>query len=306
MKKDEKKEWIIRYAKNHELEDVLAEKYKNKKANIIKRHSSEIQAVCSLLSVVIIGVVSSLIAIRGNGLIEAQNRIMKYEQKPVIDISVSNETKKNIEYVIDNRGGNVLKPSVDVIPFINVRCMENGFGYVPIRAYLLPDSGVFEIDECSKYKTDNNIIARITLLKGDSKIVTSLEDRLTDLISEYSDDPWIFSLTYLIRVKSIDVFDEENVDYFIYDILRANRITMEVGDSIYDDCLSVAGDKHFLRPWIQNEKLFNIDNIDAIELFRYSLEIIRDKGLYYIDPDTDQQILYGEYEPKKHIQKNRS
>ena len=58
MKKQQKKEWIINYCKNNNIEDLLNEKYtktnKNRhRLDILNKYAPFIQSICSIISVII-------------------------------------------------------------------------------------------------------------------------------------------------------------------------------------------------------------------------------------------------------------
>lgn len=294
MKQDEKKEWIIKYAKNNNLEDVLAEKYSNKKNKVgfFKRYSNEIQSICSILSVVVIGIISLFIAVQNNKLVEMQNQIMRSEQKPIIDILINQSTETQEKLVVINKSKSALSYDVEVIPYIDVFCNENNWGSTPIRAYLFKSKAL--VSQIDNNKEED--ISEISLLSENSNIYSSIEKKLHEITSNYNNLAWDFCLKYLIRIISIDALDEKNVDYFIFSRNTVHRIELEKGNSVFDECNYMIDNLDGSKT--SRESYFDIDNLDTKVLFKYILKKIRDKDLYEISYETNQKYLYGEYEPK--------
>lgn len=54
----------------------------------MKKHSNEIQSICSIISVLVIGIASLFVSVQNNNLVKKQTQIMRYEHKPIIDILI--------------------------------------------------------------------------------------------------------------------------------------------------------------------------------------------------------------------------
>lgn len=297
MKTNEKKEWIIKYAKKNKIEDVLADKYLRKESKLcfLKRHSNEIQSICSILSVLVIGFISLIVAIQNNKLVEMQNQIMSNEQKPIIDIQITQSTEEKEKLVVNNKNISALSYDVDVIPYIDVYCNENNWGSTPIRAYLFKSETL--VSQVNNNLEDN--ISELSLLSENSSIYSSIVEQLHKITSNYNDLAWDYCLKYLIRIISIDALGEENMDYFIFCRNAIHRIKTEKGDSIFNECYYMIDNLDGSKT--SKESFFQIENIDTEILFSYILEKIRDKDLYKVSIETNEKYLYGKYEPEPKI-----
>lgn len=288
MNAKEKKQWIINYIKKNKMEDILAEKYKNGKHNALKRYSDEIQSICSILSIIIIGFTSLFISAQNNYLTEKQTEIMRNEQKPIIDISIEKNDNSTDKLFVVNKGTDVMDYDIEIITYLDVFCNENNMGATPIRVYLMNAVESFEYIYTDK-------LAEIILYKESSPISASLDSDLRSVISEYTDLYWDFSLTYLINVTSIDVMNEINEDYFIYNRFGIRRVKDEYGNEIIDECNYMIDNHDGTRTG--KESYFDFKAMNAKQIFKYALNKIRNHKLYQVDFFTNEKYLYGECEP---------
>ena len=292
MNNEEKRQWIIKYAHKNKIDDILADKYKNEKDNLLKRCLKWLKKycneICSITTAFIVGFASISISIHSNELLEIQTQIMKTEQKPIIDIRNYAEDNNIDKLLVINKGTEAKNYDIKVFSFLNVFCNENGFGYVPIRVYLFDAVQHFE-------RRNMNEIAEITLYNEAYPTISSLNDELRNIISKYTNLSWNFRFTHLIKITSIDIIGEENIDYFAFSVNGVERISNAIGDEIVAeyDCMI---DNHDGTK-TSKESFFNLEKSNADQIFKYMLSKIRNKNLYSIDFRTDEKILYGEYEP---------
>lgn len=284
MDNKKKAEWIIKYIKKNNLEYLLNSKFREKNVNWINGHSNEIQSICSLVSVFVIGIFSLLLTFKYNNLVKMQTEIMKYEQKPNINILLEKDIEEGIDCLtIINNGMATQSYSVEVIPFFNVICNENQFGNYPIRIYLIQGINDFvytnsQIGEMAYIKVYNNLYNSVYTIKND----------LYEIINDYTELFWSFDLNYLISVKSIDRMDEIDEDYFIYNQYGIKKILDEEGSNINNDYWSLT----------LAEGIHIFPNLNADILFEYTLKLLREKNLYTTkDLLTNEYVLYGDYEP---------
>lgn len=290
MNDKEKRQWIIRYARRNDIDDILAGKYKNSKRSFLKEHSDEIQSICSIISVLVIGIASILIAAQYNSLVDKQTQIMRHEQKPIIGMKVQDADEYTDKLLIVNNGTEAINYNVEIFPFFDVLCNENNMGSVPIRVYFLN-----EIKDIKRRNTDE--IAEITLYKESHPPIISLKKDLSNLICEYVNLYWDFSFTYLIKVTSTDILDEQNTAYFIYNREGVQRVRDEYACTIINECTCTIESDYGTRS--SKESFFILETSSAEDIFKYTLNKIRANNLYQVDFSTGEKYLYGEYEPTK-------
>lgn len=288
MNKKEKKQWVIKYIKKNQIDDILSVKYSNKKENMLKKYSNEIQSMCAIISVLVVGVISLIISIQYNHLVKQQTQIMKNEQKPIIDIIYKDGSNYIDRLSVINNGIDAKNYDVEVFSFINVICNENDLGSIPTRVYFINGAEIV-------LNKDMDEIAEITVYKEDYPVICSLKNELYKIISEYTTLYWDFSFTYLIKITSIDIMNEENVDYFIYNRQGVKRIGKEYGNGLVRE-YSYKIDNHNGTK-TSREIYFDLENIDAEQIFEYALKKLRTNNLYTTDFRTNEKYLYGEYEP---------
>lgn len=288
MTDKEKKQWVINYIKKNKIEDILAEKYKSGKENLLKKYSDEIQSICSILSILIIGFASLIISAQNNHLTEKQTEIMRNEQKPIIDIATEENDNFTDKLFVVNKGTDVIDYDIEIFSYLDVYCNENNMGSTPIRVYLMNTVENFE-------HTNTDKLAEITLYKESYPIVASLKSDLLEIISEYTNLYWDFSFTYLIKVTSIDVMNEVNVDYFIYYRQGVKRVEDEYGNNIVSEHNYMIDNHDGTKT--SKESFFDFETMNAEQIFKYALNKIRNYKLYQVDFLTNEKYLYGEYEP---------
>lgn len=289
MNNEDKKKWIIRYIKKNKMEDILAEKYKCKKGNWLKRYSNEIQSVCAILSVLAIGVVTVILSNQNNKLVETQNEIMRNEQKPIIDIIKMDENEETDKLLVVNNGTDVLTYNIEVYTYLDVLCNENKLGTMPIRVYFL---NAYTRQKCG----NEDGMEEISIYTEEHSLVSSLKNDLHHIIDQYNNLYWDFSFTYLIKVTSVDILNEENRDYFLFSRNGIRRVDEEYYNEVVDEHNYMI-DNHD-GTHTSKEYFFELEECSADRVFEYALSKIRDENLYQIDYKTGEKMLYGQYEPK--------
>lgn len=288
MDKKRKKEWVINYLKRNNLEYILDARYKKGKNNWLKRYSDEIQSICSIatfiISVVIIGVVSILLTNRSNELLDKQIRLMEYEQKPIINISYENNIDGISILTVTNYGAAAQDYDIEIYSYFDVICNENQIGNIPIRIFLL--EAVQKVDYLNSSIDD---IAYIDVYNKSYGNVDSIKNDLFTIIREYTNLFWGFQLTYMIKVTATDRTGEIEDNYFIYNSNGIKMINEEYGIDIIDDFNSI----------VRTRGVLLFTDLNAETLFRYTLNIIREKKLYVKENFSSETfITYGQYEPK--------
>lgn len=284
----EKRQWIIKYVKKNKLDYILANEYRHKKENVLKKYSNEIQSICSIISILVIGFASIIISVQYNGLVEKQTQIMMNEQKPIINISIDDDKNGTSRLLVNNKGTDAIDCGIEVITYFNVHCNENGLGQVPIRVYFLN-----AIESLEYNKKDN--IAEIVLYNESHPAIASLKNDLSEIIHQYTYQYWDFSFTYLIKITSYDIMNEKNIDYFVFNNTSVQRVSNEYGDSVVNEYTYMIDEEYGMKT--SKESYFELGESNAERIFKYTLEKIRYNDLYSVDFETKEKYLYGEYEP---------
>ena len=292
MKKEDKKEWLIKYAKKNGLEEILNDKY-HKQTTVIKRYSSEIQAISSLLSVLFIGIVSLLFSFENNRIADMQLSVAKSEVKPIVVFSYEKDIFPGIDRIkINNAGTTPLNYDVEVVSFFNVLANENSMGSIPIRVYTL--NGV-----CS-YNNVNDAfenIAEIDIYSETSDFVSNIRDGLIEITTSYTDLYWDIIHTYIIKITCLDSLNETSEFYYIYDKWGGKVILQDKGQKIfqeYENMIPSEGSGHYTS----KESYFDLKDTTSDLIFRYALQKIRAEGLYKNNLSENKIVQYGDYEPQ--------
>lgn len=292
MKKEAKKEWLIKYAKNNAIDEILDEKYRTK-TSFVKKYSSEIQAICSILSVVVIGIVTLILSIQSNKIAEMQLAVSKAEVKPTVYFSYEKEIDSGIDRItISNAGTTPLSCDVDVISFFDILANENSMGNIPIRVYTL--NGVCSYNNVN---VDSEDMAEIDIYSETSDFVTQIRSGLLDITTSYTDMYWDAIHTYVIKVTCIDSLNETSEFYYIYDRWGGKVLSQAKGQEIfqeYECMIPSQGAEHYTS----KESYFDLKDTTPESIFRYALKKIRSEGLYKNDLSGNEIVQYGDYEPQ--------
>ncbi len=300
MNKKEKEQWIIKYAKKNKIDYILNEKY-NKKENKIKKYSNEIQSICSIISVLIIGGISLILTIHYNKMVNQQTKLMEYEHKPIIDIIINENISEGIdELTVINRGTPCRDYGVETRSYMDVMCHENGWGEIPIRSYVF---GTFynqgAVKDYHFIKDSSNEIAKLDVYTNSYHELSKLENDMFNIVLRYTTYFWEFNFINIIKVSYIDVLNNYDEEYFMYSDYGLRVMDKEFGKNIFkewDDVLLNESDDFDIN-W---NKSFNVN---SNKVFKKILKRIRKKGLFSISSDTKEKTYYGKYEPKKYRKK---
>nr|WP_315020197.1 hypothetical protein [uncultured Aminipila sp.] len=293
MNSKQKREWIIKYIKKNNFDDLLSQDPQNKNKNsiisYINQNSNLIQAICSIISVGIISVALIIIAIQANLIYEKQTVIMQSQQQPVIEATMSGEKELEKKVIIDieNNGAACLDTEINIISYFDVLCNENVMGRFPTRIYLASK----ELNNCEYYGKQDGKIATLTSYTDNSSSIALIEDEFYSTVEQYTNLFWQLNYTTLIRVSNRDVFGNNIYTYYL---MRRNglvRLNDSDGDSIYEENTAMIdnGDGSSTS----KERYYKLDKLSGNDILKYALSKIRAEGLY-----TDG-VTYGEYEPKE-------
>lgn len=291
MKKELKKEWIIKYAKKNGLDDVLNEKFSGK-APLVKRYSSEIQAICSVLSVLVIGIISVILSIQSNRISEMQLAVSKAEVKPIVTFSYEKDIISGIDRIkIKNAGTTPLKYEVEVVSFFDILANENLMGSVPIRIYTMNS-----VDSYNSIDVNIGEMAEIDLYNEASDMVTPIKSGVKDIIRNYTDLYWDLVYTYVIKVVCLDSLNETSEFYYMYNRWGGNIVSQKSGEEIFNEysCMIQVERGYYTS----KEAYFNLQDASPEDVFRYMLKKLRAEGLYAKDHEKNKYVEYGEYEPE--------
>lgn len=293
MNKKEKIEWIIKYARKNQIESILNDKYKsNNKKCFIRGHSNEIQAICAILSVVFIGIASLVIASQNNRLLDLQIKTEKMENKPIYTASVErNEDGNGLDTVkIYNKGVATLSYTINVTSYFDVLCNENALGSTPIRVYTIENGQDLQLETNS-----SDVIGKVSLHNESNEWFQNLNNNFLSITKEFTTLYWQINYVHLIEVEYKDIYGEIGNTYFIYNRQGVHYISETYGKQIRDEanCMLDISKNHKES----KESYFDIDTLEASQLFRYALQKIRDAGLYTTDFGSGESVTYGEYEP---------
>lgn len=289
MNNREKKAWIIRYAKKHGFEDVLNDKYSNKKESILKRYSDEIQVICSLLSVLFIGFSSLIVSFKSNEIAERQLEISKYESRPILSVSLERDSETGLDYLsIINTGKAPVNFYVDVTSYFECFANENHFGSIPIRAYTL-----YSIESLKTNSANSTELAELVLYNSFYPTLRNLDDEFETIVHSFTNYAWAIRHTYLIRIDYVDILNEKNFQYFICDTQGARSISTELGQQIYDECNYMESNGY--GSYTSRETYYDFKNVTAEQIFSVTLGKMRANNLY-LEADGSH-VLYGEFEP---------
>lgn len=291
MKKESKKEWLIKYAKNNGLDEILNEKYRTK-TPFVKKYSSEIQAICSILSVLVIGIVTLFLSIQSNKIAEMQLAVSKAEVKPIVNFSYQKEVSSGIDRItVNNAGTTPLSYDVEVISFFNIMANENSMGSIPIRVYTL--NNVY-----SHNSIDDNLekLSEIDIYSGKSEFVAKIESGVNDIKSNYTTLYWDVVHTYVVKVTCLDSLNETSEFYYMYDRWGGNVLSLKKGKEIFQeyDCMIPTED---IGHYTSKEAYFDFQDTTPEAIFKYALKKIREKGLYSKSFPENEFVKYGDYEP---------
>lgn len=301
MKPKDKKNWIIKYCNNHGLEKILNDRYTHKKENWVKTYSLEIQAVCAIASVLIIGVVSIVLLYQSNLIAKSQLEINRLENKPIITFSIKRNEDKTDSIEIYSESVSPKSFTVDVATYYSFENDENETNATPIRVYTLTNILQEQLQKDSAGK-----IADVSVYSRKHNFIRGTYDDILDLARDSSNTFcfWETTYNYLIKVTCKDIYDETSVFYYLYNGYSGTVVNEEYATAIFSEW------KRLMSNWGNgniNKNNFNLTRFEAFDsesLFCKAVAEMRNKGLYAIDSKTNNKIEYGEYEPEQNTSNN--
>ena len=297
MKDKDKITWIIKYCKNNRIDRILDKKYTGKNENWLKRNSSEIQAICAVFSVIIIGFSSIFLACKANNIATKQLSISLLENKPIISFSIVNNEDDTATIEIFSEGVSPKSFSVDVVNYFTFENQETSERGKPIIVHTITSLKQKKIE-----KGDNGKIAETIAFSDNHQFVRDYSNNITALAQQSSGSYcyWETKYNYLIKVTCIDIYNSVNEFYYIYDGYSGNVVSSKDGEKIFSERLSDVEEwkkwKNSMANGLSTE-LFRFETLDDKGLFYHAVMQMRKEGLWAYDRDG-KKITYGEYDPE--------
>lgn len=273
-------------------------------SQILNNYSNVIQSVCAIISVVAIGAVSlnltdkaNNIAIKANEISDKQLQVSMSENKPIITFSLINNDDGNNVIEVQNEGVAPISYNIDVVTFFTFLNSENHFGEDIVKIYTFGDSYGLKYTNDGKGK-----LAELNVFGFENKYVKTMNDEVQKLVNKYNDGIWQTEYIYIVRVECVDIFDQHNYTYYMYDGFEGNILTEEFGKSlIYEWEYATLG---YHADDFKNEPdhfVARYDSVTPEKLLGNAIAYMRAKNLYA--KDTEGNIAYyGEYEPDKYFE----
>lgn len=268
---------------------------KKKKRCWLKRYSSEIQAFCAIVSTVLVSVITIVFSVQSNRIAEAQLSVSKYELKPIVTFAYEQNISENIDRItVHNSGAVPLDYEIEVISFFDFLSNENLMGNIPIRVYTL--NGV---SSCNSTNGNNNIMAEIDVFNETYEFIGDIKSHINYITSQHTSLSWAALHTYVVKVECIDTFNENNEFYYRCNNWGGNVISVDEGREIFSEykCM-VPTDE--LGSNTSKERYFDLQDTNAISVFKYALNKMRELDLYVRDFSGNEVVTYGKYEPKEY------
>lgn len=297
MKKQQKKEWIINYCKNNNIEDLLNEKYtktnKNRhRLDILNKYSPVIQSICAIISIIVVAVTSWYVGSQANLISAKQLEILRLENKPIITFNLvkGEDGKDTID--VYSEATSPKSYSIEVATYYNIECDENQENGEPVYVYTTTN-----IKKTDRKKDESGKISEVFVYSSNYSINKIINNELFYLARNVSDTTccWRATHYYLVKVICNDIFDEESVYYYLYDGSRGTEISVAQGNQLF------LGWKQEIEAWQSGEKsiidsnIIRFENFEAESILYKGVAELRRKELYAVD--SNKRITYGEYEP---------
>lgn len=270
----------------------------------LNNQATIIQSVCSIISVVVIGVVSLSISDKANEISDKANEIANKqlqisiaENKPIITFSVIDSDDGNNIIEIHNEGVAPISYNVDVVTFFTFLNSENYFGKDIVKIYTFGDSYILKTTNDGKGN-----LAELNVFGFENKYVKTMNDEIQKLVNKYNDGLWQTEYIYIVRVECVDIFENHNYTYYMYDGFEGNILTEEFGKSLVDEWEYVTIGYH--EEDFKDEPSHFVVRYDAAtpeKLLGNAVKYMRDKNLYAKDIDGNI-AYYGEFEPDKYFE----
>lgn len=261
----------------------------------LENHTNLIQSICAIISVFVIGAVSIIVSVNSNRIADKQLQVSMAENKPIISFTLlkGDNGKNTIE--INNEGVSPVSYNVDVVTFFNFQNSENYLGEIITKIYTWGDS--YEL------KTVNNgegKLAELTVMDFYNKYVQDINNGIQELVKSYSDGVWQTEFIYIIRVECVDIFEQHNYTYIMYDGFECNILSEEFGKQLVDEWEYVTVGLH--ADQFKDEPKHYVVKYSAAtpeNLLGNAVAYLRAKDLYAKEADG-RIVYYGDFEPENY------
>ncbi|MCM1237128.1 MAG: hypothetical protein NC489_44220 [Ruminococcus flavefaciens] len=152
-----------------------------------------------------------------------------------------------------------------------------------------------DVSEFSFINDTSNKIGKFNVYRDNYYKIAKLENDLYNLIYEYTYYMWDLQYTYVIRVSFVDLMNEYDYSYFMYRGSGLYRLDNQYGEEIFSEWFKILGnhEESFDIKWNSDTEEF-----DAEPIFKRIVNKLREKDLFVIDTRTNENLLYGEFEPE--------
>lgn len=267
--------------------------------NYLDKKSNLIQSICAILSVIVIGSVSlkisdkaNEISIKANEIADKQLQVSITENKPIISFTLDKGEDGYDTIKINNEGVAPISYNVDVVTFFNFQNSENHLGKELVKIYTWGDN--YELKNINDGK---GVLAEVTVLNFYSDYVNTINNGVQKLVNKYNNGIWQTELMYVIRIECVDIFENHNYTYILYDGFSCNILTQEFGKELVDEWEYITMGYHSEE--FKNEPDHFVIKKDAVtpeKLLKNAITYMREKNLYAKDMNGNI-VYYGEYEP---------
>ena len=266
-------------------------------ARFLENNTNLIQSICAIVSAFVIGAVSIIVSVNSNRIADKQLQVSIAENKPVISFSLIKGDNGVNTIEINNEGVSPISYNVDVVTFFNFQNSENYLGEIMTNIYTWGDS--YEL------KTVNNgegKLAELTVMDFYNKYVQDINSGIQELVKTYTDGVWQTEFVYIIRVECVDIFEQHNYTYIMYDGIECNILSEEFGKQLIDEWEYITVGLH--------SDLFKDEPIQHVVKYSYAtpekllgnaVAYLRAKNLYAKDINGNI-VYYGEFEPDKYVE----
>ena len=221
----------VRYIKNRDMATIRKNKYLNRKEGWLSKKSNEIQSICALISVLIIGVLGLMVSYQQTDLSNQNNILYEKEISPhfrINELSVKNSDESFFEEVIQikNHGGNYYMFRADVFSFI--------IFYQGGNAYAIPMKDYYCFSFAKSSNVDNVIEEHFTEYRSKiHDLILEANKCLRENDDRYLNGTYGHVVNY-VRINYQNVLGEEKTQYF--EAENSKLIDNDIGDKYYDLC----------------------------------------------------------------------
>ena len=128
-----------------------------------------------------------------------------------------------------------------------------------------------------------------------NKYVQNINNGIQELVKTYTDGVWQTEFIYIIRVECVDIFEQHNYTYIMYDGFECTVLTEEFGKQIVDEWEYVTVGLHA----DQFKDKVNYSAATPENLLGNAVAYLRAKELYARETDG-RTVYYGDYEPENY------